>query len=304
LNFATDADNTLYFNELLGPYFGWINTRVWDETHDEQLAQGWCPQIVDTNGDGKITKPWNKDGAENPDPNLDTEVSYNLYNISPDPSNPNIIWGAWEGSNGEERGGLIRLDRGDNPPETCITEVFQVPEGTLNPRGMDVASDGTPWGAMAATSQWVKLERDKCDRLNGPGTNISAVCPNAWTVYQTPGPKFAGTDYPADFHYFGWLDTQNIMGLGKDTPILTGSNSDSLIALNPETGEWTYMRVPYPMGFYQRGLDGRVDDPNGDWKGRALYSNYGTHLVWHSEGGKGFVGKAVKIQIRPDPQAH
>jgi hypothetical protein len=171
LNFATDADNTLYFNELLGPYFGWINTRIWDETHDEQKAQGWCPQVVDTNGDGKITKPWNADGAENPDPKLDTQVSYNLYNISPDPSNSNIIWGAWEGSNGEERGGLIRLDRGDNPPETCITEVFQVPEGTLNPRGMDIASDGTAWGAMAATSQWVRLERDKCDRLNGPGTD-------------------------------------------------------------------------------------------------------------------------------------
>jgi len=304
LNFATDANNTVYFNELLGPYFGWIDTKVWDETHDEQKAQGWCPQIIDTNGDGKITKPWNKLNTENPDPKLDTEVSYSLYNISPDPSNPNIIWGASEGRNGEERGYLVRLDRGNNPPESCITEVFQVPEGTLNPRGMDVASDGTPWAAMAATSQWARLERSKCDRLNGPGTDKSAVCPNAWTVWQTPGPKFAGTDYPSDFHYFGWLDTQNIMGLGKDTPILTGSNSDSLIALNPKTGEWTYMRVPYPMGFYQRGLDGRVYDPNGDWKGRALYSNYGTHLVWHSEGGKGFVGKAVKIQIRPDPQAH
>lgn len=304
LNFATDDHNTLYFNELLGPYFGWIDTKVWDETHDEQKAQGWCPQIVDTNGDGKITKPWNKLNTDTPDAKLDTEVSYSLYNISPDPSNPNVIWGASEGRDGEERGWLVRLDRGNNPPETCITEVYQAPEGTLNPRGMDVASDGTPWAAMAATSQWARLERDKCDRLNGPGTDKGAVCPNAWTVWQTPGPKMAGSDYPADFHYFGWLDTQNIMGLGKDTPILTGSNSDSLIALNPKTGEWTYMRVPYPLGFYQRGLDGRVDDPKGDWKGRALYSNYGTHLVWHSEGGKGFVGKAVKIQIRPDPQAH
>ncbi|HWK53246.1 MAG TPA: carboxypeptidase-like regulatory domain-containing protein [Hyphomicrobiales bacterium] len=304
LSFATDADNTVYFNELLGPIFGWINTRVWDETHDEVAAQGWCPQIVDTNGDGKITKPWNPDGAENPDPNLDTEVSYNLYNVVPDPTNPNVVWGAYEGRNGRERGAIVRLDRGDNPPETCITEVYQVPEGTLNPRGMDLASDGTPWAAMAATSQWATLDRSKCDRLNGPGTDISAVCPNAWTVYQTPGPKFKNSDYPTDFHYFGWVDQHDVIGLGKDTPILTGSNSDSLIALNPETGEWTYMRVPYPMGFYQRGLDGRIDDPNAGWKGRALYSNYGTHLVWHSEGGKGFVGKVVKIQIRPDPLDH
>ena len=77
-----------------------------------------------------------------------------------------------------------------------------------------------------------------------------------------------------------------------------------MIALDPKTGKWTYLRVPYPLGFYQRGLDGRIDDPTTGWKGRALYSNYGTHLVWHIEGGKGTTGKIVKFQIRPDELAH
>ena len=27
---------------------------------DGQATQGWCPTVVDTNGDGKITKPWNE----------------------------------------------------------------------------------------------------------------------------------------------------------------------------------------------------------------------------------------------------
>ncbi|MES2624635.1 MAG: carboxypeptidase-like regulatory domain-containing protein [Pseudomonadota bacterium] len=304
LQFATDDDNTLYFNELSGPMFGWINTRVWDETHDEQLANGWCPQIVDTNGDGKITKPWNEANNASPDASLDTEVRYSLYTVIPDPTNPDIVWGAFEGRTGEQRGYIVRLDRGNNPPETCMTEVFQVPEGTLNPRGMDIDSNGIPWVSMAATSQWARLERDKCDALNGPGSDKGAQCDDAWTVYQTPGPKMAGSDYPADFHYFGWVDQHDISGLGKDTPILTGSNSDSLIALDPDTGKWTYLRVPYPLGFYQRGLDGRIDDPDAGWKGRGLYSNYGTHLVWHTEGGKGTAGKVVKFQIRPDPLAH
>ena len=57
------------------------------------------------------------------------------------------------------------------------------------------------------------------------------------------------------------------------------------------------------MGFYSRGLDGRIDDPDAGWKGRALWSNYGTHFVWHIEGGKGTLGKEVKFQIRPDPLA-
>ena len=46
-----------------------------------------------------------------------------------------------------------------------------------------------------------------------------------------------------------------------------------------------------------------IDDPNLGWKGRALYSNYGTHFVWHIEGGKGTKGKIVKFQVRPDPLA-
>ncbi len=69
-----------------------------------------------------------------------------------------------------------------------------------------------------------------------------------WTVWQTQGPKFKGTSYPADFHYFGWVDQHDVAGFGKDTPFLTGSNSDSLIALDPATGKWTYLRVPYPLG--------------------------------------------------------
>ena len=79
--------------------------------------------------------------------------------------------------------------------------------------------------------------------------------------------------------------------------------SDSLIALDTKTKKWTYFRVPYPLGYYSRGMDARIDDPDLGWKGRALYSNYGTHFVWHIEGGKGTKGKIVKFQIRPDPLA-
>ncbi|HXC60949.1 MAG TPA: carboxypeptidase-like regulatory domain-containing protein [Steroidobacteraceae bacterium] len=304
LQFASDADHTLYFNELTGPIFGWINTRMYDQTHDEQASQGWCPQIIDTNGDGKITKPWNAWNAKTMDPKLDTEVRKPLYSVIPDPNNANVVWGVSEGSTGEERGYLVRLDRGNNPPETCIVEVYRVPKGTLNPRGVDIDSHGMPWVALAATSQWGRFDRTKCKKTNGAGADKGDLCAEGWKIWQTQGPKFRGTNYPTDFHYFGWVDQHNTSGLGADTPILTGSNSDSLIAFDPKTEKWTYLRVPYPLGFYQRGLDGRIDDPDAGWKGRALYANYGTHLVWHIEGGKGTVGKIVKFQIRPDAQAH
>ena len=32
---------------------GWLNTKMFEETGDEQKSQGWTPFIVDTNGNGK-----------------------------------------------------------------------------------------------------------------------------------------------------------------------------------------------------------------------------------------------------------
>ena len=304
LQFASDPDNTLYFNELLGPMFGWVNTRLYDVTHDEQLSQGWCPQIIDTNGDGVITKPWN-DFGDDVDPDLDTEVRANLYTVIPAPNNGDIVWGASVDTGTlYPFGSIVRLDRGDNPPETCISEVYAIPDPGFDPRGMDIDSEGNPWVALAGSSHWAKFERNNCPVLNGPDTHLGTHCEAGWTLYQTPGPKLGGTDTPADFHYFGWVDQHNISGLGKDTPIITGSNSDALIALDPETEEWTYLRVPYPLGFYHRGLDGRIDDPDAGWKGRSLWANYGNHLIWHTEGGKGTSGKMVQFQIRPNPLEH
>ncbi|MBN1237061.1 MAG: carboxypeptidase regulatory-like domain-containing protein [Gammaproteobacteria bacterium] len=298
LQFDNDPDQTVYFNELLGPIVGWINTREYDKTGDEQAAQGWCPQVVDTNGDGRITKPWNAPDGEF-DPSRDTEVRYNLYSVIPSPVDGSV-WGASE----QFPGYIVRVDRGDNPPETCITEVYKVPEEGFDPRGIDIDSNGVVWTALAGSSHLARFDRAQCDVLNGPETLDGTHCEAGWTLYETDGPNFAGTDVPADFHYYNWVDQHDVSGLGADTPFATGSNSDALLALDPESGDWLTFRVPYPLGFYHRGLDGRIDDPEAGWKGRALYANYGTHLVWHIEGGKGTKGKLARFQIRPDPLAH
>jgi hypothetical protein len=335
LQFDNDADQTVYFNELIGPIFGWIDTKVYDETHDEQKAVGWCGQVVDTNGDGKITKPWNVPAARgrdsvtyqgdtpagpdgrgaqrgrgdggvrgagapggNNDPKLDTMVSYSMYSVIPSPVDDSV-WGVSE----RYPGFLIRLQRGANPPASCMTQVFKVPEPGFDPRGVDIDSNGVVWTALAASSHLASFDVRKCRDLHGPAKTDGSQCREGWTLYQTTGPKLRGTDIPADFHYYNWVDQHNVSGLGANTPLATGSNSDALLALNPQTREWITLRVPYPLGFYSRGMDGRIDDPNAGWKGRALYANYGTHFVWHIEGGKGTKGKIVKFQIRPDPLA-
>jgi hypothetical protein len=71
----------------------------------------------------------------------------------------------------------------------------------------------------------------------------------------------------------------------------------------PNTGRWVQIRVPYPLGYYARGMDGRIDDPDAGWKGRALWSTFATVFPWQIEGGKGTQPKAVKVQMRPSPLA-
>jgi hypothetical protein len=207
------------------------------------------------------------------------------------------VWGASE----DYPGYIVRVDRGANPPETCITELYKVPELGLDPRGIDIDTNGIVWTALAASSHLASFDRSKCAVLNGPTARAGTHCEQGWTLHLSDGPRFKGTDIPADFHYYNWVDQHDIAGLGPNTPFATGSNSDALLALDPETGRWITLRVPYPLGFYHRGLDGRIDDPNAGWKGRGLWANYGTHLIWHTEGGKGTVGKLVKFQIRPTP---
>jgi len=333
LQFDNDPDETVYFNELSGPIVGWVDSKVYDQTpgtpqEKEQKADGWCGQVLDTNGDGKITRPFNviqqgrvvdasilyaTDTAAAPgagrgrgqaptvafDPTKDTLVSYSLYAVIPSPVDDSV-WGV---SESPFPGMLVRMMRGNNPPETCKTQIFQVPAPGYDPRGVDIDGNGVVWTGLAATSHLASFDVRKCKDLNGPAKIDGSQCKEGWTLYQTQGPRFKGTDIPSDFHYYNWVDQHNIIGLGANTPFATGSNSDSLIALDTKTQKWTYFRVPYPLGFYARGMDGRIDDPNAGWKGRALYSNYGTHFVWHIEGGKGTKGKVVKFQIRPNPLA-
>jgi hypothetical protein len=319
LQFDNDPDETVYFNELTGPIFGWIDTKVYDQTKDEQKAVGWCGQVLDTNGDGKITRPWNVQigrgdsvvyqgdttggnrggrGQTAFDPKLDTMISYSMYSVIPSPVDDSV-WGVSETFPGY----LVRLQRGNNAPSTCKTQIFKVPEPGFDPRGVDVDSNGVVWTALAASSHLASFDVRKCKDLNGPAKTDGSQCREGWTLYQTTGPKLKGTEIPSDFHYYNWVDQHNISGLGANTPFANGSNSDALLALNPQTREWTTFRVPYPLGFYSRGMDGRIDDPNAGWKGRALYANYGTHFLWHVEGGKGTKAKIVKMQIRPNPLA-
>jgi hypothetical protein len=91
-------------------------------------------------------------------------------------------------------------------------------------------------------------------------------------------------------------------GLGKNIPIATGNESDSLAAL--VDGKWIQMRVPYPIGYFAKGMDGASTTPMPD--GRAAVCGPPIPIAprTHIEGGKGQTSKVVHFQMRPDPLAN
>ena len=84
-------------------------------------------------------------------------------------------------------------------------------------------------------------------------------------------------------------------------PIAQTNGSESLMAV--VDGKIIDFRVPYPLGFFTKNVDGRIDDPQAGWKGRAMWTTSGTRTNFHNEGGTDNRPKVYKLQLRPDPLA-
>ena len=153
--------------------------------------------------------------------------------------------------------------------------------------GIDFTTDGNAWFSAGSG------HLGRIDRKTGK-----------FTYWELPGAKFAGTGKETgstEYPYFMWVDQFDTLGMGKDTIIVTGTTSDSMLIFNPKTEAWTVFRLPYPMPFYTRGLDGRIDDPKAGWKGRGIWTSYNSYLPKFTETNLGYVNH---IQLRPSPLAN
>ena len=305
LNFSLDGSDTLWTSGG-GPQndaVGWFNVKVFEETGDEAKAQGWTPIVLDMVGDGVRHDYVEPNQALIP--GKDKRISAGLYGVSVSPKDGSV-WGSTLGF----PGGVVRIVPGKNPTETALAELYEVPWNDpkasgagYSPRGVDVDSKGIVWVPLAS-GHLASFDRDKCKgQLNGPNAT-GKQCPEGWTFHVLPGPQFPDVkaDGSAEASYYTWVDLHDTFGLGKDTPFATGNANDSLIAF--KDGKMVNLVVPYPLGFYAKGIDGRIDDPNAGWKGRGLWSTTGNRTPFHLEGGKGTRPKVVKFQMRPDPLAN
>src|SRR5436190_16851286 len=253
LMFAEDANRTLWTSGG-GPVVGWLNTKMFDGTHDEVKSQGWTVLVLDTNGNGK------RDAYVEPnqplDPTKDKRYGNAFYAVAPAPDGS--IWGSVLGF----PGAVVRLNPGSNPPETTLVEVYEPPYNNpkapvqgYSPRGGDVDRNGVYWTALAS-GHLASFDRRKCKGpLNGP-TATGQHCPEGWTLYPEPLPQLKGVTESgsAEASYYTWVDWHNTLGLGENVPIDTGNASEGLLAL--KDGKWVVLRVPYPTGFYTKWMDG------------------------------------------------
>jgi hypothetical protein len=304
LRFAEDADNTLWTSNdranLIGETIGWLNTKVFDETGDAAKAQGWTALVLDTNGNGR------RDAYVEPDqpldPSKDKRISADFYSIMPNPAD-GTVWGAWRfyPERPEQKGALVRINPGTNPPATALAEIYNIPLPGFGIRGSDIDRNGVVWAGLAS-GHLASFDRRKCKGpLNGPKAT-GDQCPEGWSFYPLPGPGFPELPQnSAESSYYTFVDQQNVSGLGANTPIITGNLFDGVHAF--VGGTFITIRIPYPLGFFMKGFEGRIDDPRAGWKGRGLWVPSGDRTPWHMETGKGTKPLVVQFQIRPNPLA-
>jgi len=305
LVFASDANDTLWFSAGGGGanVLGWLNTKAFLQTGDSAKSQGWTPLVVDTNGNGK--RDDYVDLGKPADPTKDTRIIGDFYGIAVSPVDGSI-WGSVLGYPGK----IIHVIPGPNPTLTALAEVYELPVDDpraqvrgYSPRGLDIDRNGVVWMPLAS-GHLASFDRRNCKGpLNGPNAVSGKQCPEGWTLYSFPGPQFKGVSDSgsAEAAYYTWVDQLNTVGLGANVPYSTGNASDSVIAL--VNGKFDVFRIPYPLGFYAKNYDGRIDDPNAGWKGRGLWSTFGSRAPWHMETGKGTRPIVLHVQVRPNPLA-
>jgi streptogramin lyase len=172
-------------------------------------------------------------------------------------------------------------------PETGKFKDYPLTAPGRLPHGIDFSTDGNIW--FSAESGHLGKFDPKTEKF---------------TYWRLPGPSFKGTGSETgstEAPYFLWVDQFNTSGMGANTVFVTGTTSDSMLVFDPQKETWTTLRMPYPMPFYTRGLDGRIDDAKAGWKGRGIWATYSSYMPKFTETRMGYV---THIQMRPNPLAN
>ncbi|OFW14172.1 MAG: hypothetical protein A3F69_05695 [Acidobacteria bacterium RIFCSPLOWO2_12_FULL_66_10] len=257
--------------------------RIW--TNTSSAADGVAVGMFDPSkfdaDNPENTEPEAQKAYVRVDPRTGAHIPGWGYAVIPNPVD-GTIWQANSQTDGPNNK-LFVLD-----PKTGKFKDYPLPLPGRGPHGIDATTDGKLWFPTAS---------GHLGRFD-PKTEL-------FTYWDLPGPKFknVGSDTgSAQWAYFLWVDQFDALGLGKDTVIVCGTSFSALQAFNPRTESFTVITIPYPLTFYMRGLDGRIDDPKAGWKGRGLWTAYNGYLPRLFTESR--IGTLVHVQLRPNPLAY
>ena len=231
------------------------------------------------------------------DPSKDMRIGATFYAVMPSPTDGSV-WGTLRGS----PGAIVRIDPTKNPHKS-LAEQYNVPLPGFGPRGGDIDKQGRVWVSLASGHMGVlrsALVQGPAQRPEGDRRSL----PRRLGVPPVSRPGLQG-------HRREQRRVELLL-VGRPAQHLRARRRHADVDRQPDgrpggadkDGKMVSIRVPYPLGFYAKGFDGRIDDPNAGWKGRGLWAANGDRTPWLIEGGKGTKPLAAHFQLRPDPLAH
>ena len=125
-------------------------------------------------------------------PTKDKRIRADFYAVMPNPADGSV-WGAYRlyPQRPEQKGALVRLNPGSNPPATALAEIYNIPLPGFGIRGADIDRNGVVWSSLAS-GHLGQFDRRKCKGpLNGPKAT-GDHCPEGWTFHRHPGAGFSG----------------------------------------------------------------------------------------------------------------
>jgi hypothetical protein len=224
------------------------------------------------------------------------------YALAPAPDGS--VWGTMFGF----PGAVFRLTPGPNPPETALTEVFELPwnnpavaEPGLLParrrRGPQRRVLGRPGERAHGQLRPAQVPRS-AERPTATGQH----CPEGWTFYAEPLPQLGNVTSPGVrrelLHVGGPVQHARPRRERADQhrePVRGAARAQGRGVGRPAR--------PLSDGLLHQvaGRPHRRSDAG--WKGRGLWAAISTRAPFHMEGGKGTTSKAIQFQLRPDPLA-
>ena len=297
LQFGYDANETLWMSTGGGGgNVGWINTKMLDETGDIEKSQGWTR----AGARHQRQRPARRVHRARQAASIrgkDRRIGADLLRGDAEPDRRLDLGHACAAIPARSCASIPAKN-----PHTALAEIYNVPMPGFGPRGGDIDKQGLVWVSLASGHMGVFDRRQCKGPLNGPKATGNH-CPEGWAFHQYPGPGFKGIgENSAEFELLlVGRPAQHVRARRRHPDV--DRQPDGRPGRANKDGKMVSIRVPYPLGFYAKGFDGRIDDPNAGWKGRGLWAANGDRTPWLIEGGKGTKPLAAHFQLRPDPLA-